>query len=145
MKKRYLYLIIGLMVNLFAKSAINQEKICRDFLNLDTRKEMIVSIKKNKSVSIDINNDGKEEDVTIKRDVAHETGAWYDDLVYPNQHKIDTNLELRWFKGKQILFVNNHYYIAYYKTVKKSKAAYITSIDINIEHAVCKFRYKNLK
>lgn len=140
MKKRYIYLIIGLMVNLFAKSAINKDKICRDFLKPDLRKEMIVPMEMNKRISIDINNDGQEEDVSIKSNVAHETGIWYDNLVYPNQYKTDTNLDLRWFKGKEILFYNNHYYIAYYKTVKKSKARYITSIDINIEYAVCKFK-----
>lgn len=144
--KSYIYLTIGLMINVSANNVTIQQPICQDFLNLELRKEMTVPMKENKSILIDINNDGQDENVTLNTDIAHDTNIWYNSLSYPQQYKTTTDLELRWFRGQQVLLYNNHYYIAYFETIKKIKPKYITSIDImkdkNIEHAICKFKNK---
>jgi len=136
--KKNIYLIVFLMVGLWAN-----DSVCQKFLDPEMRKLMVIPLPKGeKSISVDINNDGIEERISMALSGVDIPTERIDIHNQQDNKYINIGLEETKFdQSMQILLDEGHYYIVYFADLYKKKPTYIVSInDKNIEQPVCKFK-----
>jgi len=137
--KKNIYLIVFLMLGLWA-----DDSVCQKFLDPEMRKLMVIPLPKGeKSISVDINNDGIEENISMSFMGGNMPTERIDIFNQQNNKLIDIEMyeNSRFSRSMQILLDEGHYYIVYFANLDKKSPTYIVSInDKNIEQPVCKFK-----